>query len=124
MNQLYPVLNVSGGEVLPTANGSFTTAPMASNPAQNCQVYAEFFSDAAGTIPVTPTAGTVSVYGSPMGNNYLAPSNAATITAANAATPTSTYTPPAFVGRMVMGKITFAGVTGAAYARVTFWRYD
>ena len=122
-NQLYPVLTGAGSEILPTANATLTTESMAANPAQNCQVYLEFFSDAAGTIPVTPTAGTVTVQGSPMGANWLAPSNNGTVTANTVGNPLSTYTPPFFQGRMVQGRVTFAGITGAAFARVTFWRY-
>lgn len=122
-NQLYPVLNSSGGEILPTSNATLTTESMAANPSQNAQVYIEFFSDALGTTPATPTAGTVTIQGSPMGLNWLAPSTGGTVQANTVGNPNSTYTPPFFQGRMAQGRITFAGVTGAAFARVTFWRY-
>lgn len=122
-NQLYPVLNGSGGEILPTANGTLLTDSMSANPSQSCQVYIEFFSDAAGTVPVTPSAGTVTVQGSPMGSNWLAPSNGGVIQANTVGSPVSTYTPPFFQGRMAQGRITFAGIAGASFARVTFWRY-
>lgn len=122
-NQLFPVLNGSGGEVLPTANGTFYTASVSTNTSPNCQVYIEFFSDASGLTPVTPTGGTVTLAASPMGNNYLPASNGAVVQAIAVSTPDSTYTPPVFNGRIAFGKATFAGITGAAYARVTFWRY-
>ncbi len=120
----YPVMTVGGSSVIPTANGTlYTDTSMSANPAQSCQVYMEFFSDIAGTVPVTPTAGTISVMGTPMGNNYLTPSGSASVNATACGSPTSSYTPPIFSGRMVQGSCTFAGITGAPYARVTFWRY-
>lgn len=123
MNQLFPVLNGSGTEVLPTANGTFQTAFMGENTSQNCQVYIEFFSDEAGTIPATPSAGTITVQGRPMENNWVAASSGGSINASACATPVSTYTPSYFTGRMQYGRITFASIAGAAFARVTFWRY-
>lgn len=121
-NQLFPCLTPEGSPVLPT-NGIFYTASMAVNPAQNCQVYIEFFSDAEGTVPATPTGGVIQVQGSPMGNNWLSPSNVPQLNATSVGTPVSGYTPPYFHGRMTQGRVGFSGVTGAPYARVTFWRY-
>ena len=58
----------------------------------------------------------------PMGQAWLAPSSGATINAADVKA-VGTYTPPVFAGRMQQGRVTFAGITGAVTARVTFWRF-
>lgn len=121
-NERWPVLS-GNSEVIPTTNGTLQTADMSTSQVDNCQVYLEFFSDSAGTVAVTPTGGTATCNGSPMGNNYLAASNSSIINATACGTPNSTYTPPFFQGRMARGQVTFSGITGAAFARVTFWRY-
>lgn len=126
MAALFPVLNASGGVVLPTSNGSLYTAlldELSANQLTNWQFYIEFFSDVEGTIPATPSAGTVAVNASPCGNVYLTASNTQTIQANTVIVPDGTYTPPAAEGRIRRGRITFAGITGAAYARAYFWRY-
>lgn len=114
---IYPAKS-GASVILPTNAGPFFTDQMSGDHAL-LACYVEFFSDAAGTIPVTPTAGTVTISGSPMGNNYL---TLGTITATAAATTESTYTPVLYNGLVQIGRVVFAGVTGAAYAKVTFWR--
>jgi len=119
----WPVLNPAGGEVLPVTDGTLYTLPtMGTSSADNCQVYVEFYTDAAGTVLANPSAGTVSVAGSPMGQAWLTPSAGATINAADVKL-SATYTPSVFEGRMQQGRVTFSGVTGAVTARVLFWRY-
>jgi hypothetical protein len=123
-NERWPVLTPAGSEVLPVADGTYyTPGGMGASTAANCQVYVEFFSDAAGLVPVTPGAGTVDVRGSPMGNNWVTPSAGGIINAIDAGSPLSTYVPPSFVGRMEKGRAQFSGITGAVSARVTFWRF-
>lgn len=118
----YPVL-FNGSEILPVSNGSFQTLSQLPCNADNCQVYIEFYSDLAGTIPVTPTSGTIQASASPMGNNFLSPSNVSTINAIACSTPNSTYTPPYFWGRIAFGQVTFNSIVGAQSAKVIFWRY-
>lgn len=118
MAQRYDVL-ASAGAVLPTTNGVYYTAEMSAEYAF-CNVYVEFFSDADGTVPATATAGTITVYGSPMGNTYLLPSNITVINATEVSA--GTYTPASMDGCMVRGKVVLAGITGAAYCRIIFWR--
>lgn len=117
MAMIYPAKS-SASVILPTGAGPYYTDPMSGDHALFA-CYVEFFSDAAGTTPVTPTAGTVTISGSPMGNNYL---TLGTITATAAATTESTYTPVLYNGMVRLGRVSFTGVTGAAYAKVTFWR--
>lgn len=117
MAMLYPVKSGSS-PVLATNAGPYYTDSMSGDHAL-LAVYIEFFSDAEGTIPVTPTAGTATISGRPMENNYI---DLGTITATQAITPTSTYAPVLYNGLVTKGRVTFAGVTGAAYARVTYWR--
>lgn len=122
------LLSVMSGSnvVIPVSGATFFTpevSPLEANSYSHWQFYIEFFSDAAGTIPATPSAGTIDVAATPLGNNYLTASNVQTIQATACGTPTSTYTPPAAEGALRRGRITFTGVTGAAYCRATFWRY-
>ena len=122
-NERWPALALDGSEVLPVANGTYyTSAGMGASQGVHCQVYVEFFSDAAGTIPATPSAGTVSARGSPMGNVWLASSTGETINAADAG-PDGDYTPFVFNGRMEQGRAVLNGIAGALTTRVTFWRY-
>lgn len=87
------------------------------------EVYVEFFSDAAGTIPVTPTAGTVTVQASPLGNSYLDASNMGTIDATTVGAEESTYTPPQVDGLIRKARVKFEGVTGALTARVVLFKH-
>lgn len=119
----WPVLAPSGSEVLPITDGIYyTKAGMGASTADNCQVYIELFTDAAGTVLANPSAGTIKPEGSPMGQAWLAPSSGATINAADVKN-VSTYTPPVFFGRMERGRVTLAGIAGAVTARITFWRF-
>ena len=122
-NERWPVFAPGGGEVLPVTDGVYYTGSnMGGSLADDCQVYVEFFTDAAGTVLASPSAGTVSAQGTPMGEVWLAPSSGATINAADVKA-VGTYTPPVFTGRMRQGRVTFAGITGAVTARITFWRF-
>ena len=114
----------NGSGVVPTANGAIETEDMTSITASRTQVYIEFFSDEAGTQRVTPTAGTITIEGSPLGGIFLAPACGGVIDATTVSSPTATYDVPFFEGRIIRGKASFSGVTGAAFARVMFWRYD
>ena len=123
MSQAYrfPVKTGAGSEVLPTADATFYTDDIQGGLANTWQAYVEFFSDAEGTAPVTPSGGTVVVQARPMGNNWLAASNSPAVNATACGTPVSAYTPPQFTGRVSKGRVTFSSIAGAAYCRVTFW---
>ena len=122
-NERWPVLAPGGGEVLSVTDGVYYTASnMGGSQADSCQVYVEFFTDAAGTVLASPSAGTIKPEGSPMGQAWLAPSSGATINATDVKA-VGTYTPPVFAGRMQQGRVTLAGITGAVTARITFWRF-
>jgi len=118
----YPVLSGTN-PIIPVINGTYYTSDQSTSDANNCAVYLEFYSDAAGTIPVTPTAGTITVSASPLGNNFLAAASSATVSAVACGTPSSTYTPPTFPGRIATGQVVLSGITGASYAKIIFWRY-
>jgi hypothetical protein len=117
----FPILTGTS-EVIPVT-GVFYTADMSNSQNNSGQIYLEFFSDAAGTIPVTPTAGTINFLGSPLGNNYLSMSAGSTVNATTVSTTNSTYTPPTFYGRCVRISATLSGITGASYARIVVWRF-
>ena len=122
-NERWPVLAPGGGEVLPVTDGIYYTADMGTSQNNNCQVYIEFFSDAEGTVLAAPSAGTVTSAGTPMGQAWLAPSSGTTVNAADVKL-AATYTPPVITGRIQRGRVQFDGITNAASARVTFWRYS
>jgi len=119
MVQIFPVNAVGGADIFPTTAGTYLTDDMPGN-FDECTVYFEFFSDAAGTIPAVATAGTLSAKISPMGNTYLDPSNGATINAADVSS--GAYTPAILDGLGIKGKVTTAGITGAAYCKAIFVR--
>lgn len=116
----------TANNIVPTTNTTFYTpelTPLQSNQYDNWQFYIEFFSDAEGTTPVAPSAGTISVAATPMGANYLTASNTQVIQATTCGTPDSSYTPPAAEGQFTKGRIVLAGVTGAPYFRAQFRLY-
>ena len=120
MAMLHKFMTSIGSEVLPTAGGPYFTEEMSADWTRG-QVYIEFYSDAAGTVPVTPTGGEVYAYGTPLGTVYMKAGNVNGIQAANAGTEPM-YEPPMFEGCVIKGKLEFSGVTGAPYARAIFWR--
>lgn len=105
---------------MPVGGGPYYTDEMSADYGYGA-VYVEFFSDAAGTIPSTPTSGDVIAEASPMGNLFMASGNVSKILAVNAGT-APMYEPPTFEGCAIKGRLTFSGVTGAITCRAIFWR--
>ncbi len=126
-NQFFQFKNTSGGLVLPVTDGTLTSPDMSTSYDNTKIFYIEFFSDVDGTVPVTPTAGTISLFGSPMGHVYLAPFSDGVINAADVIPYTpgniGAYTPPVFYGRMVSGIAVLAGITGALSMRCGLWSF-
>lgn len=87
-------------------------------------VYFEFYQDAACTIPVTPTAGTITTSATPTGTVYLTAAANAVTQAATVSVPNGTYTPPVFDGLVKRVKIRLDGITGANYMRATLLKGD
>ena len=116
----YKFMTADESEVLPVNGGPYFTEEMSADWAYGA-VYVEFFSDAAGTIPATPTAGDVIAEASPMGTLFMASGNVSKILAINAGSPPM-YEPPVFEGCAIKGRLTFSGVTGALTCRAIFWR--
>ena len=116
----YKFMTAGESEVLPVGGGPYYTEEMSADWTRGA-VYVEFFSDAAGLIPVRPTAGDVIAEASPMGNLFMASGNVSKILAVNAGT-APMYEPPTFDGCAIKGRLTFSGVTGALTCRAIFWR--
>lgn len=116
----YKFMTAEESEVLPVNGGPYYTDEMSADWAYGA-VYVEFFSDAAGTVPATPTAGDVVAEASPMGTLFMASGNVSKILAVNAGSPPM-YEPPVFEGCAIKGRLTFSGVTGALTCRAIFWR--
>ena len=87
------------------------------------EVYFEFFSDEELTIPVTPSAGSISISSSPMGNIFLSPLENSTINAIDISVPDGSYTPPIFDGLVEKIKISVSGITGATYLKVVVFTH-
>jgi len=117
MAQLYNAKNGTA-HVVPTS-GSFLTELMSGDWGL-CRAYVEFYSDDKGTIVATPTAGTVSLEVSALGNVFVPMDNAVPLPATMIAS--GTYDAPTHHGMATKGRVTFSGIVGAAYARVVFWR--
>ena len=100
-------------------DGDFTLQEEMSLGYEKAYFSCKFFSDAAFTTQVTPSAGTVTLTASPDGVNYITVDDGGVIPAATATT-TSLATA---LGPMIKAKATLAGVTGAAYFMVTINRY-
>lgn len=121
MNTKTFVRTDSSSEVISTANAVHTVdLPTHNDDGAVTYMYVELYSDVAGTTPVAATAGTIEVKGSPLGNVFLAPPANGTLQATNINS--GDYTPPAFFGLIAKARVTFAGITGAPYARVAFGR--
>ena len=87
------------------------------------QFFIEFFSDAAGLVPVTPTAGTIVSEMSPSGTTWFS-SEAGDIAATDVVVGSASYDIPTFYGQALYGRVTLSGITGAAYFRAWFWRAE
>ena len=103
-----------------TANGSYTLPVSMLQEYERCYVSILFFTDATLTTQATPTAGTVKVTLSPDGVNFYAIDNGS-FDAADAYL--ETRTKPNGASMAIQGKVTYAGVTGASHAVVTFERF-
>lgn len=88
-----------------------------------CEIYVEFFSDQGLTIPVTPTAGTINVTASPLGNVFLKPSGSQQIQAVDVAFPDGTYSPIIIDGLITRAKISVTGIAGASYMKAVIFNH-
>lgn len=103
-----------------TANGSYTLPVNMLQEYERYYVSIRFFTDATLTTQATPTAGTVKVTLSLDGVNYYTIDNGS-FNAADAYL--ETRPKPSAASMAVQGKVTYAGVTGASHAVVTFERF-
>lgn len=109
----------SGASFVVPTSGTFQTDQMSGDYGM-CRVYIAFFSDSAGTVAATPTAGTVTLEVSPISGSWQTLDNATPLPAAMVAA--GAYDAPTHHGMAIRGRVTFTGIVGAAYARVVFWR--
>ena len=103
-----------------TADGSYTLPVSMLQEYERCYVSIRFYTSAALTTQATPTAGTVKVTLSPDGVNFYTMDNGS-FNAADAYL--ETRVKPSAASMYIKGKVTYAGVTGASHAVVTFERY-
>lgn len=100
----------------PVSDGDFLS-PDISQQFERMYLSVTFYSDAAYTTPVTPTAGTVTITATDDGFNYGTLTDG-TVDATNPA-----YLRPNMSGRVRKVKATVAGVTGATHFRVVANNY-
>lgn len=127
MARRYNFKTTAGSSVLPVANGEHFTDQM--DPSFNDgQVYLEFFNSAADagnfTNAVTPTAGTVEVSGSPLGNVFIRDADSVTISASTVSVPDGTYTPPVISGAATRARVNLNGIAGATHCRIVIDRSE
>lgn len=113
MSGAYQVEGANGIKVIPVADGEFFTQPYDAG-LNRSHLYIEFYSDDSGDIPVTPTGGTIEVWGRPLKNNFIQALNSP-ITATEVETPDSSYTPAIMNGSVNQVKVVLSGVTGATH---------
>ena len=119
MSQRYYVLSGESA-VLPITDGTLLTEDISVD-YENC-VFVVAFYDAQGDA-VTPSAGTIKPEMSPIKGQWQEPSSGdITIDATKCIAGLSTYAIPTFDGPTELGRLTFAGITGAASATAYFWR--
>lgn len=122
--KLYQFKTDDGLTVLPTDDGEFIVSET-NCIFSNTEIYYEFFSDAAGTIPVTPNKGTIRAQASPLRNVYLDASTGAVTNAKDVSATEGSYTPPSFYGRTFNVKITLDNISSSApYMRALIVKHD
>ena len=121
MARPYDFVDGNGDSIIPVADGDFFINEM-DGAEETGHFYIEFFDDAQATIPVTPTGGTITPRGAPMGNLFLLSSAESVLNASEINAGNSVYTPPVFNGRMVRAKLTLSGVGSANFFRAIMWR--
>lgn len=119
----YLFKTTSNVSTIPVTDGEFFTDAIEGLPTKS-EVYYEFYSDIEATTTVTPTAGTITAYGSPLGNNFLLAGSDAETDCTKVETGISTYTPPIIDGLNVRSKIVLLGITDAAYVRAVLYTHS
>lgn len=127
MGRRYNFRTAGGSSILPVADGDYFTNLL--DPSYNDgQVYLEFYnsSDDARdfTNAVTPTAGTIVINATPLGNVYIRDSDSETITASTVSSPDGTYTPPVIAGSAVRARVTLDSIAGATHCRIVLDRSE
>lgn len=112
---------VTGNTIISTSNGEFLTELVEPNVTRS-DFYIEFYSDSDANNSVTPTGGTITTLGSPLGRNYLLGSNSL-IQANEVVFPHSDYNPPTFDGLATRYKMILQDITGATHCRAVIFRY-
>lgn len=107
-----------GSRLIPVANGEYFCEPMS---ADHTKCVVEFvFYDSDGKTKVTPTGGTIKVYGRRGDNMEWEVMDAYIIDA------TSVYDPflrlPNGYGEMLLGRVVLEDITGADFFSAEFWR--
>lgn len=125
MAKIYHVKNEGNGQNLPITDGTLSTFNQIGDDIDlgtEVGVFVIAFYDATGA-PVTPSGGTITPEMSPIAGQWQAVSTGdAVIDATTVQAGLATYSMPTFSGPAIEGRITFAGITGAASAVAYFWR--
>lgn len=112
-------LSSGGSNLLPVSTNAEYSSPNMGAESYQYDVYIQFLD--ASSNPVTPTAGTVNVYGQPF-TGMLLEADGSPVSAIDVSVGVAKYTPPTITGLSDKIIVKFTGITGAKFAKVCIYK--
>ena len=112
-------LSSGGSTLLPVSTDTEYSSTAMGADSYQYDIYVQFLD--ASSIPVTPTAGSVNVYGQPFPGLMLE-ADGSPFAAADVSSGVANYTPPTITGLCDKISVKFTGVTGAKFAKVCIYK--
>lgn len=103
-----------------TADVTYDSLPLDAG-IDDFDIYFQFLNDAKQ--PVTPTAGTINVYGQPF-PQMLLEATGSPVNATDVNIGVSNYTPPTISGLAELISVKFTGIQGANFVKICIYRKD
>lgn len=107
--------------ILPVTSDISYDSPVIGVGMSEFDVYLQFLD--ASKQPVTPTAGTVNVYGQPF-EGMLLEAAGSPVNAVDISVGVSNYTPPTISGLAELITVKFTGIKGANFVKICIYRKD
>lgn len=114
-------VRVDNSSILPVTNDVSYDSGTLDAGVHEFDVYLQFLDQSKQ--PVTPTAGTVNVYGQPFEQMFLEASGSP-VNATDVSLGVSAYTPPTISGLAESIRVKFTGIKGASYVKICIYRKD